>query len=122
MVENELGEYLARYAHERDKDGRRLVVENGHLPVRDSVTGLGLIPIRQPRIDDRRLRKSKGLEPFTSNILPRYIRKIPSIDNLIPTLYLKGISPGDFLRALEAILRDSVKGLSATNVVRLKAK
>ncbi|MGB4295812.1 MAG: IS256 family transposase, partial [Smithellaceae bacterium] len=121
-IDNEIEEYLERYAHERDEQGRRLVVRNGHLPSRDIVTGLGLIPIRQPRVDDRRLRKSKGLEPFTSNILPRYLRRIPSIDNLIPALYLKGISTGDFPRALEAILGDSVKGLSATNIVRLKAK
>ncbi|HNY65300.1 MAG TPA: IS256 family transposase, partial [Deltaproteobacteria bacterium] len=67
-------------------------------------------------------RKSKGLEPFSSSILPRYLRRIPSIDNLIPALYLKGISTGDFPRALESILGDSVKGLSATNIVRLKAK
>jgi transposase-like protein len=121
-IENEVEEYLVRYAQERDEQGRRLVVKNGHLPVRDIVTGLGLIPIRQPRIDDRRLRKSKGLEPFSSSILPRYLRRIPSIDNLIPALYLKGISTGDFPRALESILGDSVKGLSATNIVRLKAK
>ena len=121
-IENEVEEYLVRYAQERDEQGRRLVVKNGHLPERDIVTGLGLIPIRQPRIDDRRLRKSKGLEPFSSSILPRYLRRIPSIDNLIPALYLKGISTGDFPRALESILGDSVKGLSATNIVRLKAK
>lgn len=121
-IENEIGEYLERYAHERDEDGRKLVVKNGHSPLRDIVTGLGQIPIRQPRIDDRKLRKDKGLEPFTSNILPRYLRRIPSIDNLIPALYLKGISTGDFPRALEAILGESVIGLSATNIVRLKAK
>jgi putative transposase len=121
-IENEIGEYLERYTHERDEDGRKLVVRNGHLPLREIVTGLGLIPIKQPRIDDRRLRRSKGLEPFTSNILPRYLRRIPSIDNLIPALYLKGISTGDFPRALEAILGESVIGLSATNIVRLKAK
>ncbi len=121
-IENEVEEYLRRYSHERDEQGRRLVVKNGHLPVRDIVTGLGLIPIRQPRVDDRKLRKSTGLERFTSNILPRYLRRIPSIDNLIPALYLKGISTGDFPLALEAILGDSVKGLSATNIVRLKAK
>lgn len=105
-IENEIGEYLERYAHERDEHGRRLVARNGHLPMRDIVTGIGLIPIRQPRIDERRLRKSKGTEPFTSTILPRYLRRIPSIDNLIPALYLKGISTGDFPRALEAILGD----------------
>ena len=79
-IENEIGEYLERYAHERDESGRKLVVRNGHLPLREIVTGLGLIPIKQPRIDDRRLRRSKGLEPFTSNILPRYLRRIPSIE------------------------------------------
>lgn len=63
-IENEIGEYLERYAHERDEHCRRLVVRNGHLSVRDIVTGIGLIPISQPRIDDRRLRKSKGTGIF----------------------------------------------------------
>jgi transposase-like protein len=73
-------------------------------------------------VDDRKLRQYSGAEAFSSKILPRYLRRIPSIDNLIPALYLKGISTGDFPRALSSILGDQAKGLSATNIVRLKAK
>ena len=120
-IENEVNEYLERYVHEQDVRGRRLAVRNGYLPKREILTGLGGISIRQPRVDDRKLRGRHDAASFTSNILPRYLRRVPSIDNLIPALYLKGISTGDFPRALSAILGESAKGLSSTNIVRLKA-
>lgn len=120
-IENEIKEYLERYTLEQDMRGRRLAVRNGYLPEREILTGLGAIKVRQPRVDDRKLRESREVESFTSNILPRYLRRIPSINNLIPALYLKGISTGDFPRALSAILGESAKGLSPTNIVRLKA-
>jgi len=81
---------------------------------------MGPLTITQPRIDDRSLKEYSGNERFTSNILPRYLRRIPSIDNLIPALYLKGISTNDFPTALSAILGEGAKGLSAANIVRLK--
>jgi len=121
-IENEVEEYITRYKQQRDERGRSLAVRNGYLPDREILTGLGPIKIKQPRVDDRKLRKKEGAEQFTSRILPRYMRRIPSIDNLIPALYLKGISTGDFPRALSAILGERAKGLSATNIVRLKAK
>ena len=121
-IENEVEEYIEEYTQRRDERGRRLAVRNGYLPEREILTGLGPIKIKQPRVDDRKLRKEKGTGQFTSKILPRYLRRIPSIDNLIPALYLKGISTGDFPEALSAILGKSAKGLSATNIVRLKAK
>jgi transposase-like protein len=71
--------------------------------------------VKQPRVRDKREGKS-----FTSAILPRYMRRVPSLNNLIPILYLKGISTGDFTEALEAILGENAKGLSASTVVRLK--
>ena len=111
-VENELAEYVGRHVHVLDPDGKRLVVRNGHLPERDLVTGLGPVRIRQPRVHDRR----PG-EKFTSKILPPFMRRAPSLDALIPCLYLKGISTGDFAEALEAILGPRAKGLSATNIV-----
>jgi len=114
-IENEETEYLERYSGQRDEEGRRLVVRNGTLPARELVTGIGPLRISQPRVRDRR----EG-EVFSSNILPRYMRRVPSVDNLIPVLYLKGISTGDFTKALEAILGESASGLSATNIVRLK--
>jgi len=120
-IENEVAEYLEKHKWLRDEEGLCLAVRNGHLPEREILTGVGPICIRQPRVDDRKLRGVIQTEPFTSRILPRYLRRIPSIDNLIPVLYLKGISTGDFPRALSAILGESARGLSATNVVRLKA-
>jgi transposase-like protein len=99
----------------KDDKGRRIVVRNGFLPERSLLTGIGPLPVKQPRVRNREKK-----ELFTSSILPRYMRRIPSLDNLIPTLYLKGISTGDFTEALEAILGENAKGLSAGTVVRLK--
>ena len=118
-LEAEVDEFLARYADQRDQHGHQLAVRNGHLPKRSLVTGIGPIPIRQPRVDDRQLAK-QGESRFSSAILPRYARRTPSVDSLIPTLYLKGVSSGDFSQALAAILGEQAAGLSATNVVRLK--
>ena len=120
-LETEVAEYLERYRHVTDNKGHRLAVRNGYLPERKILSGAGPLSIKQPRVDDRKLRQQEEGEPFTARILPRYLRRLPSIDNLIPALYLKGISTGDFSQALSAILGPSVKGLSATNVVRLKA-
>ena len=117
-LEAEVDEFLARYADQRDQHGHRLAVRNGHLPKRSLVTGIGPIPIRQPRVDDRQLAK-QGESRFSSAILPRYARRTPSVDSLIPTLYLKGVSSG-VSQALAAILGEQAAGLSATNVVRLK--
>ena len=114
-IENEAAEYIDRFKHERDFHGYRLVVRNGSLPERELVTGIGSVRVKQPRIHDRR----EG-EVFSSNILPRYMRRVPSIDALIPVLYLKGISTGDFTKALESILGKNASGLSAANIVRLK--
>jgi len=114
-IENEVSEYVGVCVNLRDQDGRRLVVRNGHLPERDLVTGIGAVKVRQPRVHDRR----PG-EKFTSQILPPFMRRVPSVDALIPCLYLKGISTGDFGEALAAILGPQAAGLSATNIVRLK--
>jgi len=114
-IDNEVSEYVRAHAGALGEDGRRLVVRNGYLPERDLVTGIGPVAVRQPRIRDGR----PG-ERFTSKILPPFMRRIPSVDALIPVLYLKGISTGDFSEALEAILGPNAAGLSATNIVRLK--
>src|SRR5258708_6406270 len=104
-----------RHRERRTDEGQRAIVRNGHHPERELVTGIGPIKIRQPRIRHRDGQK------FSSAILPPYMRRVPSIDALIPALYLKGISTGDFTEALSAILGERASGLSATNVVRLKA-
>jgi len=119
-IENEVAEFLEKNKSIQKEDGRQGVVKNGHLPQRSLTTGIGPIVIKQPRVDDRILDKLEGQQRFTSAILPRYMRRVPSIDNLIPFLYLKGISTGDFPKALESILGKGASGLSATNIVRLK--
>ena len=114
-VDQEVEMYIQEHADERDAAGRRLAVRNGSLPERDLVTGVGPVRIQQPRVRDRR----EGCR-FTSKILPPFMRRVPSVDALIPILYLKGISTGDFTEALEAILGPNATGLSAANIVRLK--
>jgi len=114
-IEREVEEYLERHVQERDECGHRLVVRNGRLPERTIQSGIGSIKIKVPRVDDRR----EGGR-FTSAILPRYLRKVPSLENLIPTLYLLGVSTSDMERALETLLGAGARGLSATTVVRLK--
>ena len=119
-IENEVAEYLTRHADQRDADGRRLVVRNGHLPPREIQTGVGLVEVRQPRVADKRRDEQGERLRFTSQILPPYLRRTKSLGELIPWLYLRGISTGDFTEALQALLGPHAKGLSATNIVRLK--
>ena len=114
-IETEVATYIEERTGYRDDRGHREVVRNGTLPERSLVTGVGQIRIKQPRVHDRR----RG-HRFSSSILPPYMRRVPSIDALIPALYLKGVSTGDFSEALESILGKEASGLSATNVVRLK--
>jgi putative transposase len=114
-IENEIAEYIERCTHIKDDKGHRMVVRNGKLPERSLITGVGPLKIRQPRINDKR----EG-ESFTSSILPRYMRRVPTIDKLLPVLYLKGISTGDMASALESILGPNTPSLSANTIVRLK--
>jgi putative transposase len=119
-VENEVAEYLSDHEHLRDRQGRRLVVRNGYLPARTIRTRVGPVEIEQPRINDKRTDEDGRRMRFSSNILPPYLRRTKSIDELIPWLYLKGISTGYFTEALQALLGPQAPGLSATNIVRLK--
>lgn len=114
-LELEVAEYVGKHALELGPGGRRLVVRNGWMKEREVQTGAGSIPVKRPRVHDMR----QG-ERFTSSILPPYMRRAPSLEALIPALYLRGISTGDLQEALEAILGPHAKGLSATNIVRLK--
>jgi len=118
-LEAEIEEHLSRFKNLVDKDGKRVVVRNGVMPERTVLTGAGPLPVRRPRVDDRVL-ATVGEDRFTSRILPKFMRRAPSIDTLVPVLYLKGISTDDFPTALEAILGPQAKGLSASTVVRLK--
>lgn len=118
MIQAEVEDWLAKRVHLRDEQGRRQVVRNGHLPEREIATGVGQVRVKQPRVRDRR--PADEAEPFTSKILPPYLRKTKSIEELIPWLYLKGVSTGDFSEALRALLGPDAAGLSATTVTRLK--
>jgi putative transposase len=97
-IENEAMEYIQFHKDRLDENGQRLVVRNGHLPEREVISGVGPIPVCQPRVRHR----DQGR--FTSAILAKYMRRVPSVDALIPALYLKGISSGDFSEALTAIV------------------
>ena len=112
--------YIETHQHEVDENGRRLVVRNGHARERTIVSGVGQLKIQAPRVDDRRVDEQGRRFRFTSEILPPYLRRTKSVEELIPWLYLKGISTGDFSEALEALLGPDAAGLSATTVVRLK--
>jgi len=116
-IQDEVADYIADNAEERDPEtGRRLVTRNGYHNERNLQTVIGDMRIRQPRVHDRR----EG-EKFTSSILPPYLRRSPSIETLLPVLYLKGISSNSFQDALEPILGPGASGLSASTIVRLKA-
>ena len=114
-IENEVSEYLEQNREVRTESGRQLVKRNGYLPERKIQTGIGPVIIQQPRVRDDR----EGCR-FTSTLLPPFARRTPSIESVIPTLYLKGLSTGDFSEALEALLGPHASGLSPTNIVRLK--
>jgi len=118
-VEAEVATWIGAHAHLKDDAGRRVVVRNGHLPERTIQTGIGDIEVKQPRVHDRRPAGQR--ETFTPAVLPRYLRRTKSLEELIPWLYLKGISTGDFAEALQAILGPDAPNLSATTVTRLKA-
>jgi transposase-like protein len=114
-IEQEVAAYIEAHQTVRDERNHRLVVRNGRLPGRELQTGLGPLQVVQPRVQDRR----PG-QRFTSQLLPPYLRRVPSLDALIPALYLHGVSTGDLAEALSAILGPQAVGLSPANIVRLK--
>ena len=116
-VETEVEDFVARYQNLRDLSGRRVVVRNGYLPEREIQTGIGQVAVKAPRVRDK---SGSGIR-FTSNILPPYLRRTRSIEELIPWLYLKGISTGDFSEALAALLGPEAPGLSSNTISRLKS-
>lgn len=118
-IEEEVQNFLECHADRRDERGNRLVVANGHLPARTILTGAGPLEVRQPRARDNSPDPEERVQ-FSSQILPPYLRRSQSVDELIPWLYLKGISTGDFTEALQALLGEQAQGLSASVVVRLK--
>ena len=118
-VRDEVSVYLAERSDLVDEQSHQLVVRNGYLPQRKIMTGIGAVEVQQPRVRDRRPAQER--EKFTSSILPPYLRKTKSMEELLPWLYLKGISTGDFGEALQALLGENAKGLSASTITRLKS-
>jgi putative transposase len=116
-VEAELAEFLEVFRDQKDVQGRRAVVRNGYLPEREIQTGLGPVVVKVPKTRDRR---SSGIR-FHSQLLPPYLRRTQCMKELIPWLYLKGVSTGDFQEALSALLGAEAKGLSAGTISRLKS-
>jgi transposase-like protein len=109
-IENEVDEHIKAAASKKDDRGRKVVKRNGYLPVRDIHTGIGPLSVKKPRV--------RG-DLFLSSLLPRYRRRIPSVEELIPALYLRGISTGNMQDALQALLGPKAKGLSPANVAKL---
>src|SRR3954471_19539896 len=120
-LEAEVDDYLAAHAAERDEGGRRLVVRNGHARQRAVTTAAGAVQVRAPRVDDRRVDPVTGERVrFRSVILPPWCRRSPKVAEVLPLLYLHGLSTGDFVPALEAFFGPAA-GLSAAAVGRLLA-
>jgi putative transposase len=119
-IEAEVAGFLAGHAGLVDDGGRRRLVRNGFLPEREIQTGIGPVVVRQPRVRDRGAAGADVRIRFTSAILPRYLRRTRSLEELLPWLYLKGISSGDFSEALAALLGPDAPGLSAATISRLK--
>jgi transposase-like protein len=120
-VEAEVADFLGKHADLKTADGHQRVVRHGHLPEREVMTGIGPVAVRQPRVRDR---EADATDPdrirFSPSILPPYMRRSKSIETLLPILYLKGISTGDFSEALAALLGKDAAGLSASAIGRLK--
>jgi transposase-like protein len=120
-IEAEVEDFLAAHAEKRDARGNRPVVRNGRLPARSILTGAGKIEVSQPRVRDKSPVADDRVV-FSPSILPPYLRRSPSVDELMPWLYLKGISTKDFVDALKALVGEHAGGLSPNTIVRLKER
>ena len=118
-LQAEVAAYIDAFVDELDEAGRRLVVRNGHHEPREVTTAAGAVPVRAPRVNDKRVDPSTGQrQRFSSAILPAWARKSPKVAEVLPLLYLHGLSSGDFGPALTQFL-GSGAGLSAATITRL---
>ena len=117
----EVAQYVDAHQEARDEDGRRLVVRNGRAQARKVTCGAGTWAVSAPRVNDKRVDVAGQRQRFTSRILPPYMRRSPKVAEVLPILYLRGLSTGDFREALPVLLGDDAAGLSATNIARLTA-
>ena len=117
----EVAQYVDEHGEERDEQGHRLVVRNGRARPRKVTCGAGTLEVPAPRVNDKRVAADGQRQRFTSRILPPYMRRSPKVAEVLPILYLRGLSTGDFREALPVLLGDDAAGLSATNIARLTA-
>lgn len=120
-LEAEVAAYIEEHQQERDAQGHRLVVRNGKAQARTVIVGSGAMQIQAPRVDDRRVDEQGQRRRFTSEILPPYMRRSPKVAEVLPILYLRGLSTGDFREALPVLLGEQATGLSPTTITRLTA-
>ena len=121
-LQAEVAAYIEQFVDQRDEDGRRLVVRNGYHQAREVLTAAGAVEVKAPRVNDRRVDPDTGeRQRFSSAILPAWARKSPQMSEVLPLLYLHGLSTSDFGPALEHFL-GSGAGLSATTIARLTAQ
>ncbi len=120
-LEVEVEDYIQRFRGELGEDGKRLVVRNGKGEARSVITGVGTFDVKAPRINDKRHIDGKR-QKFTSKLLPPYMRKSPKIAEVLPILYLRGLSTNDFRPALSDLLGDKASGLSASAITRMTGK
>lgn len=120
-LETEIANHLDQYAELLTEDERKTVVRNGYAPERTIFTGIGPVAIQRPRVDEREaVKRNPEHKRFSSGVLPRFLRRTPTIEGVVATLYLKGISTNDFDAAIQAIYGDDAGSLSASTVSRLK--
>jgi transposase-like protein len=117
-VEVELAEFLAQYQSLKDEQGRQAIVRNGSLPERTIMSGVGEVSIQVPKVRER----SRSGIKFNSSLLPPYLKRARCVEEVLPWLYLKGVSTGDFSEALASWLGAPAQGLSASTISRLNAK
>jgi putative transposase len=120
-LEAEADDYVDRYREAHDESGRALVVHNGRAQARKLTLGAGTVELKAPRVNDRRRDEQGQRLRFSSRILPPYMRRSPKVAEVLPILYLRGLSTGDFRPALEGLLGKDAAGLSPTNITRLTA-
>ena len=120
-LETEVAAYLEAHRDERDAESHALVVRNGKGRTRKVTVGSGTIPVSAPRVNDRRTDQDGERRRFTSRILPPYMRRSPKVAEVLPVLYLRGLSTGDFRAALPVLLGKDAAGLSPTTITRLTA-
>lgn len=118
-LEAEVAEYVERYRGVRDESGHALVARNGRARARKVTMGAGTVEVTAPRVNDRRVEVDGKRQRFTSAILPPYMRRSPKVAEVLPILYLRGLSSGDFQEALKALLGEDASGLSSANINKL---